>query len=244
MSDRAQTRSDGLFRQGLGDAEGAVRRVLDIVIALSALILLAPIMALAAAAICIEGGWPVFFSQVRLGEGGRPFRLHKFRKFARDAGTSGPAVTVRGDARMTRVGKALERTKLDELPQMWNILAGHMSVVGPRPESLAFQDCFGSRYRAVLDHKPGLFGPSQALFRDEGSLYQDGCDPEAFYREVLFPLKARLDMAYFARRTLWSDVRWLARGILAVCGGAPLPGGASTVAEVEALIRRLGDGPP
>ncbi len=243
MSDHTHARGDGLLRPGLGDVATGVRRLLDIAIAASVLVLIAPALAVIVLLIYLESGRPIFFSQVRLGQGGRHFRLHKFRKFAPDEGSSGPAVTLRGDARMTPVGKVLERTKLDELPQLWNILVGEMSVVGPRPESLSFQDCFGSRYRAVLDHKPGLFGPSQVLFRNEGDLYESGCDPETFYRDVLFPLKARLDLAYFARRSLRSDARWVAKGIIAVFGGTLSSRDAPcTIADVETRIRRLGSG--
>lgn len=192
------------------------QRYADCLIVLIALILLAPFMALTVAAIWIESGRPIFFSQIRLGKAGRPFRLHKFRKFHATEQQSGPAVTLRNDPRSTRVGRVLERTKLDELPQLWNILVGEMALVGPRPESLAFADCFDGSYRRTLDYKPGIFGPCQVIFRHESDLYEPGRDPEEFYRQTLFPLKASVELAYFPNRTMVSDARWAVQSVLAV----------------------------
>ena len=144
-------------REGIG----AARRALDVVLAAAGLTTLAPLMLVIALGIYAESGGPVFFSQLRLGQRGQRFRLHKFRKFSHCDSTGGAAVTLLNDARMTRVGRLLAQSKLDELPQLWNVLTGDMSMVGPRPESLALADCFGERYRAVLDFRPGIFGPNQ-----------------------------------------------------------------------------------
>jgi lipopolysaccharide/colanic/teichoic acid biosynthesis glycosyltransferase len=193
-------------------------RVLDLLLAGTALVLLAPIMMLVAITIWVDSGRPIFFSQVRVGQMGRHFRMYKFRKFHKECGPRDCPLTTKSDRRMTPLGSFLARTKLDELPQLWNILKGDMSVVGPRPESLDLAACFVGFYRRVLDHKPGIFGPNQVYFRDEASLYPEGSDPEKFYREVLFPLKARIDIAYFPYRTILSDVGWIAFGVLAVFG--------------------------
>jgi lipopolysaccharide/colanic/teichoic acid biosynthesis glycosyltransferase len=200
------------------EAGASGRRMFDVVAALAALIFCGPLMLLVALAILIDDGRPILFSQTRLGQFGRRFRIYKFRKFYKEAGTAGHALTVKGDQRMTRLGRFLERAKLDELPQLWNILRGDMSVVGPRPESLAFADCFAGAYRKILHHKPGIFGPNQALFRDEGRFYTAMQDPERFYREVLFPVKADKDLAYFGQRKLGSDIGWIVRGLLSVIG--------------------------
>ena len=191
---------------------------MDLIIASAGLVLLGPLMMLVGLVIRIDSGQPIFFSQVRLGQRGRHFRIHKFRKFRKESGTAGCGVTVRDDRRLTRLGSFLERTKLDELPQLWNILKGDMAIVGPRPESLGFADCFAGVYFRILDHKPGIFGPNQFYFRNEGSLYPDASDPEQFYREVLFPLKAGVDLAYFPYRTIPADIGWTIRGALAVFG--------------------------
>jgi lipopolysaccharide/colanic/teichoic acid biosynthesis glycosyltransferase len=198
--------------------EAALRRATDIIVALIALLAAAPLMAIIACAIRADSPGPVFFTQRRLGKAGQKFTLLKFRKFREEPNASARAVTLKNDPRMTRVGKLLERTKLDELPQLWNVAAGQMSLVGPRPETLNFEDCFAGPFRAVLDHTPGLFGPSQAIFRDESALYPPGVEPHDFYRSVLFPAKARIDLSYYRQRTLWSDFAWVVRCMLAVFG--------------------------
>lgn len=198
--------------------EAKARRAMDIVVAFIGLLAAAPLMLVIACVIRMETPGPVFFAQRRLGKAGQKFTLFKFRKFRDEPDASGQAVTLKNDPRMTRIGKLLERTKLDELPQLWNVAAGQMSLVGPRPETLDFEDCFAGSFGTVLDHVPGLFGPSQAVFRDEAALYPAGVDPHAFYRSVLFPAKARIDLFYYPGRTLWSDFGWIVRCILAVVG--------------------------
>ncbi len=189
---------------------------IDVLISGLALVILSPLMLVIVAALLVEIGWPVIYSQTRVGEGGRPFRIFKFRKFHVPNDAPGPLLTLRDDARMSRIGRILERSKLDELPQFWNVLIGDMAMVGPRPQNEISEGCFTSEYRALLRHRPGIFGPGQVAFRSEGSLYPPGVDRHAFYRETIFPLKAQLDLAYYPRRTLFSDMRWIIRGILAV----------------------------
>ena len=189
------------------------KRVFDVVLSLIGLILGAPLIAIIAIAVRLDSQGSPLFSQKRLGEGGRPFDLLKFRKFPADWGSAGPGVTVAGDVRMTRVGKLLERTKLDELPQLWNILKGEMSFVGPRPESLRYADMFVGKYADVLKFRPGIFGPNQIDYRNESEMYPPDEDPEEFYRKKLFPAKAEQDIAYFSQATCWSDIAWIAKGL-------------------------------
>lgn len=195
---------------------GMLRRAFDVVLSIVSLIALAPVMLAIAVLIVIEDGGPVFFQQTRLGFDGRPFGMYKFRKFRSDCGTSGAPLTVEGDSRMTRIGRFLAATKLDELPQLWNILKGDMAVVGPRPESMAFADCFQNGYEEILQHRPGLVGPSQVAFRHEAKLYPADEDPSIFYRRVLFPAKAVLDLAYFKRRTIGSDLGLMVQSALTI----------------------------
>ena len=216
-----------------------MRRALDVAAALMALAAFAPVILVIAIMIRVESPGPVFFRQLRLGRGGRHFRLYKFRKFYHGTNLHGWGVTLQDDPRMTHIGRLLERSKLDELPQLWNILVGDMSLVGPRPETLDFADCFEGRYARVLDYLPGLFGPSQAMFRNEGALYPPDRDPHEFYRTILFPAKARIDLQYFARRSLISDIGWIVRGILAVIGFPVFrDGGVSRVEAAENWLRR------
>jgi lipopolysaccharide/colanic/teichoic acid biosynthesis glycosyltransferase len=195
------------------------QRLTDLAVAIAGLVILSPVMMLVALAICIETGRPIFYSQMRIARGGGRFRIYKFRKFHKDIGTGSP-LTVDHDPRMTSLGRFLALTKLDELPQLWNVVLGDMSIVGPRPECVEFVDCFTGFYLKVLDHTPGIFGPSQVAFRDERSFYPTDADPIQFYRDVLFPMKASIDLAYFSNRTLVSDITWVIRGVVAVIGGA------------------------
>jgi lipopolysaccharide/colanic/teichoic acid biosynthesis glycosyltransferase len=196
------------------------KRCVDLVLAGLGLVAALPVCAIISLLIWLDDPGGVLFAQARLGLHGQPFRLLKFRKFAAQCSDAGPGVTVAGDARMTSVGGILERTKLDELPQLWNILKGEMSFVGPRPESLRFADLYQGDYRHLLEFLPGLFGPCQIAFRNESALYPPDEDPEAFYRRVLFPQKAELDLNYFAKATCLGDMRWIAHGLWVTLAGA------------------------
>lgn len=184
------------------------------------LLLATPFLLLISVLIWLDEPGSVLFGQTRLGLKGKPFRLLKFRKFSAKCDDSGPGVTVAGDTRMTFIGSILERTKLDELPQLWNIVQGEMSFVGPRPESMRFADMFQGEYLKVLDFLPGLFGPCQIAFRNESSLYPADEDPELFYRRALFPQKAQLDIEYFANSSAISDFSWIVRGLWVTLAGA------------------------
>ncbi len=190
-----------------------MKRLFDIVLAISGLVVAAPLMALIALAIRIDSPGPVIFSQQRLGKDGKLFLIHKFRKFPGNWGNRGSGVTVANDARMTRLGRFLERSKFDELPQLWNILKADMSFVGPRPESMAFADLFAGELAKVHDYSPGIFGPNQVAYRNESEMYPPDRDPDEFYRSELFPAKARNDIAYFAHANLFTDIVWIARGV-------------------------------
>ena len=207
--------------QALGAAGLHAQRTFDILVAGAASVLLAPLMALVAVALLLEDGPPILFAQTRVGARGRPFRMYKFRKFRPDCGSDGCPLTLDGDSRLTRIGRFLTATKIDELPQLWNVLRGEMSIVGPRPESLDFASCFCGGFEEILQYKPGLIGPSQVAFRNERQFYPRDQDPTQFYRDILFPAKARLDLAYFSRRTVAADIAWMIRGALAVLGWIP-----------------------
>jgi lipopolysaccharide/colanic/teichoic acid biosynthesis glycosyltransferase len=197
-----------------------VRRAFDVALAGSVLVCMSPFMVLVAAAVLIDSGQPILFKHPRIGAFGQPFNMYKFRKFHQDCSAKGLQLTLTNDSRLTRVGKFLAESKLDELPQLWNVLKGDMAIVGPRPESLEFLDCYRAGFEEVLHFKPGLIGPSQVFFRDEAFYYPADEDPTTFYRQIIFPTKAGLDIAYFRHRTLWSDFKWIFRSGLAVVGFA------------------------
>ena len=193
-----------------------MKRIFDLSLSCVLLIVLAPAMALIAIAIVARLGRPLLFCPTRAGLHAEPFMLFKFRTMQ----SSGAADSTAPDSeRMTPLGSWLRSMSLDELPQLWNVLAGDMSLVGPRPESLSFADCFQGAYRRLLDHRPGIFGPAQTMFRNEAAFYPPLEDPETVYREVLFPAKAVLDLSYYPTRTVSKDLAWICRGVLAVVTG-------------------------
>jgi len=189
-----------------------IKRILDIIGSAIGLVLAAPVMGVISVLLLIESNGQVIFSQERLGHHGKRFRIHKFRKFPAFWGDGGQGVTTGYDSRMTTIGAFLERTKLDELPQLWNILKGEMTFTGPRPESIHFKDLFVDEHVALFEYKPGLFGPNQVAFRNESHLYPADEDPELFYRRVLFPQKAQQDLAYFQKANFLSDFIWIVKG--------------------------------
>ena len=191
------------------DADGippsAARRALDVAAAVVLLALLLPAFLAVAAAVKLSGPGPVLYRQLRVGQGGRSFRLLKFRSMR--AGTSGPAVTASGDPRVTRVGAVLRRTSLDELPQLWHVLQGTMTLVGPRPDTLQLAARYPTDCRWVLDHRPGLTGPAQLYLRDAATIGAGIDDVEAYYLTHLVPRRVALDATYLrqptVRRTVW-----------------------------------------
>jgi lipopolysaccharide/colanic/teichoic acid biosynthesis glycosyltransferase len=203
-------------RESARASSQAFQRLLDLILASMALLCLAPAMLIIAFAVHLEDGGPVFFPQIRLGLGGKHFRLIKFRKFGTLELNDGLPLTLADDVRLTRLGRVLEKTKLDELPQLWNVIRGDMALVGPRPESLSFADCFNGPFSTLLEYKPGIFGPAQVRFRNESDYYIAGEDPEQVYRRVLFPTKGDIDLEYYRNNTILQDLAWIGRGVFAV----------------------------
>jgi lipopolysaccharide/colanic/teichoic acid biosynthesis glycosyltransferase len=181
----------------------------DAVSASAGLVLLLPVFAVLALAIVLDDGPPVLFRQTRIGRGGRPFRLWKFRTMR--VGSRGRAITAAGDHRVTRVGAALRKWKLDELPQLFNVLVGDMSLVGPRPEVPEFVEPDSPVWDAVLKVRPGITDLATLFYRSEERLLGAARDPVAFYRETVLPAKLRLNLKYMASRSFAQDLRliWL-----------------------------------
>jgi lipopolysaccharide/colanic/teichoic acid biosynthesis glycosyltransferase len=177
----------------------------DRTVAAAGLIILSPVLAVIAAAVALQGGLPVLFRQERVGRYGRTFRLVKFRSM-RDA-VPGVRVTARGDARVTRIGRVLRKYKLDELPQLWNVLRGEMSLVGPRPEVPCFVDLERPAWKRVLAVKPGLTDLATLIHRDEEALLGVQADPEEYYRNVLLPAKMDLSLSYIDSSNIWTDLK-------------------------------------
>jgi lipopolysaccharide/colanic/teichoic acid biosynthesis glycosyltransferase len=189
-----------------------LKRGLDLTVAALGLALLAPLFALVALCIRLDSPGPVFFRQERVGRGGRIFRIHKFRTMVADAPSRGLGITVGEDVRITRVGRWLRRSKLDELPQLIDVLAGHMSLVGPRPELPRYVALYPADLRSqLLRVRPGITDPASLQFADEATLLAASTDPERQYLEVLLPAKLRLSVDYARRATLISDLGVLVR---------------------------------
>ena len=180
-----------------------------------------PFLLAAGLAIVLDSAWPPLFCQERVGRGGRRFRLWKLRTMRVGGGAE---VTAKGDERVTRVGRILRKTKLDELPQLWNVLAGDMALVGPRPEVPAYVDLSDPAWRRVLEVRPGITDPVSLRLRFEEELLASiQGDRARFYREVFVPFKTHKYLDYQSVRSPWSDLKVLLQTVLvrALPGLAP-----------------------
>ena len=184
------------------------KRLFDIVCAGLGLLLLSPLLLAVAVWIKLDSRGPVMFRQERVGRFGAPFRIHKFRTMRVDAPRLGPQITIGDDARITRSGRWLRATKVDELPQLWDVLRGAMSLVGPRPEVPRYVALYPAELRAlVLSVRPGITDPASLSFRNESELLAKAADPEREYVEVVMPMKLRLAADYVRNASLGGDIR-------------------------------------
>jgi lipopolysaccharide/colanic/teichoic acid biosynthesis glycosyltransferase len=200
-----------LRKQGQGGYGPAPRinRAFDFLIALAALILLSPLLAAIAAIIWLaDGHWPFFFAR-RVGRGGGDFRMVKFRTMIPDAWKSGVNSTADGDTRVTFAGKWLRKAKLDELPQLWNVLAGDMSLVGPRPQVRADVELYTREERLMVESRPGITDLASIVFADEGAILDGSADPDLLYNQIIRPWKSRLILLYLSNSCFATDLRIL-----------------------------------
>ncbi|WP_457393343.1 sugar transferase [Roseateles sp. P5_E1] len=181
------------------------KRLFDIAASALGLLILAPLLLLAAVWVKLDSPGPALFRQTRVGRFGVPFTIHKFRTMRVEPGA---AITVGADSRITRSGQVLRQTKLDELPQLWDVLCGAMSLVGPRPELPRYVELYPADLRErVLAVRPGITDPASLAFSHEAELLAAASDPEREYREVVMPAKLRLSADYAARASLATDLR-------------------------------------
>ncbi len=203
-----------------------LKRAFDVVGAALALCALAPVLLTVALWIKLDSPGPVFFRQNRVGRHGRLFRIHKFRTMVADAPARGPALTVGADARITRAGVVLRRTRLDELPQLLDVLRGHMSLVGPRPEVPRYVAHYPPALRErVLALRPGITDPSSLQWLDEAAVLAAAADPEREYIERILPAKLRAAVDYAERASLASDLGVLWHTLRRLLGFARPPKG-------------------
>ena len=192
------------------------KRAMDIVVSAAALCVLWPVLLLIALAIVVDDPGPVFYRQVRVGRGGKPFHIFKFRTMVVDADKKGLSITVGRDSRITRVGAFLRKTKLDELAQLLNVLAGQMSFVGPRPEVPRYVELYTPYQRQVLLVRPGITDYASIAYRNENDLLAGADDPERMYIETIMPDKIELNMRYLREISPLADVRLILKTIIAV----------------------------
>ncbi len=192
-----------------------LKRILDFVAAGAGLVILSPLFALVALGIKLDSPGPVFHCGQRVGQAGRLFRVFKFRTMVVDATRIGPGITAGDDPRVTRAGRFLRKTKLDELPQLFNVIRGEMSLVGPRPEDPRYVALYTPDQRRVLTVRPGLTSLASVRYRHEAALLQ-GDDWERVYRERVMPDKLSIEMEYLHYASVWSDLRILVRTLEAL----------------------------
>jgi lipopolysaccharide/colanic/teichoic acid biosynthesis glycosyltransferase len=193
-----------------------IKRLFDFVAAGAGLLILLPVFAVVAILIKLDSPGPVFFRQQRIGRRFRPFFIYKFRTMVKDAPQRGGAITFDRDARVTRLGSLLRNSNIDELPQLFNVLRGDMSLVGPRPEVKEYVELFRQHYEVILGVRPGMTDPASVMYRHEAEILSQTEDPEKLYRERVLPEKLRLGLEYINRRSFWHDVGLILRTLGAI----------------------------
>jgi lipopolysaccharide/colanic/teichoic acid biosynthesis glycosyltransferase len=194
----------------------AVKRIFDLIVSAIALVALSPLLIVIGVSIKLDDRGAVFYRGVRIGRNGRPFRVIKFRSMRMDAERIGGVTTADDDPRITRVGWWLRKTKVDELPQLMNVLVGEMSLVGPRPEVERYVRLMTDEERVVLSVAPGLTDWATLWNSDEGALLAGVADPDEMYLRVIRPEKIRLQLEYVRRRSFWIDITILLRTVAAI----------------------------
>ncbi len=181
-------------------------RWLDYSAAVLGLVVLSPLLLALASLVKLYSPGPVFYRSLRVGQGGRLFKLYKFRTMVPDAERLGPGITGHRDARVTRVGRWLRKWKLDELPQLLNVLAGEMALVGPRPEDPRYVEYYQPGHAPVLEVRPGITGAASLIYRNEEEALTDGNWEDVYITRVL-PAKLSIELEYLRRRTAWTDLK-------------------------------------
>lgn len=193
------------------------KRIFDLVFSLAGLILLSPLFLIIALLIKLDSPGAVFFRQTRVGRGGEPFRIHKFRTMATEASARSLQLTVGADPRITRTGRWLRKYKLDELPQLIDVVRGKMSLVGPRPEVPEYVKCYSREQKdIVLSVRPGITDNASIEYRDENAILAESDNPEQDYIEKIMPIKLGYYLRYVAERSMTGDIAIILRTFRAV----------------------------
>ena len=184
----------------------AIKRIFDILASGIGIIILSPVLIIIALRIKTGSDGPVFFKQVRVGQGGKEFKILKFRTMVVDAEKLGRQITDGADNRITKVGAFLRKYKLDELPQLFNVFKGDMSLVGPRPEVPRYVNMYTEEQRRVLEVKPGITDLASIRYRDENELLGQAENPDEFYINTIMPDKLALNMEYINKSNIFFDI--------------------------------------
>ncbi len=195
------------------------KRYFDLSVSIVSLVILLPVFLLVAVAIKLEDGGPVFFFQERVGRNFSTFKVVKFRTMTTDPQVAGPLVTSENDKRITKVGKILRKLKIDELPQIFNVLRGEMSIVGPRPEVPKYVKLFEKEYRKLLTVRPGMTGYASVVFRNEEQILSRYTEPETGYVTEILPKKIKLELIYVSRVSFIFDIKIFLWTFLKVIAG-------------------------
>lgn len=227
-------KADAVHSASTGIGPGTARRLLDLAVAITILSLVWPVFLTLVLATRLSTGGSAVYRQLRVGQGGVPFTLFKFRTMR--TGMTGPEVTAPDDDRVTRLGMLLRRAKIDELPQLVNVLAGHMTLVGPRPETVALAERYPAALKLIFRYRPGVTGPGQVLIGDEN--IQDGVtDVERLYLTEFVPRRVAVDLDYLRNPTMARTIRWLAdTAVYLVTGSVSGSGGAALSARTEPAV--------
>lgn len=203
------------------------KRLLDISASFAGLLLSSPLLLLCSILIQLDSPGPVFYRQWRVGRGGKPFEILKLRSMVVGADCAGKKITATGDARITHVGFWLRRTKIDEIPQLWNVLRGEMSLVGPRPEVPEYVALYNDEQQRIFEFKPGITGPASLAFVDEERLLAGRLDQEGYYVKTVLARKLELDLAHCRKATFGSDLKLIFGTLMRLIKAHPTGGGGS-----------------
>ena len=195
------------------------KRFFDIVVSLLGILITSPILLVVSVLIKLTSKGPVFYRQERIGKGEKPFFILKFRTMVVNADQQGLKITVGGDKRITGVGKFLRKSKLDELPQLFNVFVGQMILVGPRPEVAENDSLYNEEQRKVLSVRPGITDYASVCFRNENEILAEAEDPQKEYIEHIMPLKLRYNAKYIEEMSVWTDLKLIFLTLYVILGG-------------------------
>lgn len=195
-----------------------IKRAFDVVFSLLGIVAFLPVMVLCAVLVKFTSTGPIIFRQQRVGRDFQPFHILKFRSMVVDAPSQGAQITVDRDPRITGIGRVMRKLKLDELPQLFNVLRGDMSFVGPRPEVQEYVDLFRDDYKTLLSVRPGITDPGSIAFRHEEDILAAAADPRLAYVAEVLPEKIRLSKVYVVNSSIWLDIQLIFQTLLSVVG--------------------------